>query len=366
MRLTLSQLRHDLQKVERSGMPKVLFWAIINHCNAVCTSCDFYLVPKASKTHLSLDIAKRAIAILAQSDFRLISITGGEPFMNPDFFAICDAITAQGLEISYIPTNGLLVNEESARRLTAVNVKVVGVSVEPIGADGMGATRKIKNFEQVIVQAREHLDRAGVRNYAGVLLSRATLDIPKTMKFIRDIGFTKVVFSYPQVEQKSSYLAARSIPEVDLSLDQVESMVQAIKEAKRSFSEVAIYNTDESLNDLVRFYRNEQRRYPCWGGRRLFYMDWNLDVYKCFTLPVKYGNLLEMGKLDIEEQEGCDRCSQQAFRDFGPLYSAVQAGVDALSQFKAGHPLQALRTVTSPDNRGGIRAFWETYRGGFL
>lgn len=362
----LPQLVRDVHRAYVPGLPKVLFWAIINHCNAVCTTCSFYLVPRVQRTYLDLERARRATDVLYESGFRFTSITGGEPLMNPDVFDICDAITDRGIVITYIPTNGLLVDDNAARRFRDADVKVIGVSVEMVGPDGMGATRKIPRFRDVIVQAREALDRAGVANYAGVLLSKATLDTRAVFEFVRELGFDKVVFSYPQLEQRSSYIASRSVPEIRLTAEEVERMVAGIKAMKREFPEIGVYNTDASLDDLVRFYRDEPRRYGCWGGKRLFYLDWNLDLYQCFTLPKKYGNLLKMARVDVEEPDLCDLCTQQAFRDFGPFYAGAHAFDRAWGLLKAGHPLGAVRAAASEDAFGGLRALLEVYGAGFV
>lgn len=362
----IGKLLRDVRGVYVKGLPKTVFWAIINHCNATCTTCGFYLVPSSQRQYLDLVRAKQAIEILHGSDVRFTSITGGEPLMNPDVFGICEAVTRRGIVITYMPTNGTLVDDVVARRLRDVDVRVIGVSVEPIGPDGMGSTRRIPRLRDVLLRAREALERAGVPNYAGVLLTKATRDIRAIMECVSELGFDKVVFSYPQKIQDSSYMAARAVPEIELTVEEVESMVAGIKAARHEYPEIGIYNTDESLDDLVRFYRGEPRRYGCWGGRRLFYLDWNLDLYRCFTLPRRYGNLLDLGRVDLEEPELCDLCTQQAFRDFSPFYAAGYAAGRAWEHARSGHPLLAAQTVLNPDAVDGFRALVQVYQAGFI
>jgi len=116
----------------------------------------------------------------------------------------------------------------------------------------------------------------------------------------------------------------------------------------------------------VRFYRGEPRRYGCWGGKRLFYLDWRLDLYQCFTLPKRYGNLLEMGRVDVEEPGLCDLCTQQAFRDFGPFYAGASALDRSVNLLRAGHPIEAMRAVASDETFGGLRSLLEVYGAGFV
>jgi len=362
---TITKFARDLGRFKREGMPKYVLWSINNHCNVVCTTCKFYLTPKKDWVDLEVDRAERALDMLHRSNFRYVSLTGGEPLLHPGFFDICEAVNRRGMELTYIPTNGTLVDDEVAARLKRVNPKVVGLSVEPIGEDGMGHTRKIKNFPEVLRRASQALHRAGVPTYAQPLLSRHTLDISECMEMVRDLGFTRISFSYPQVHE-GPYIAARDIPELHLTLPEVEDMVRQIKAAKRNFPDIAIYNTDESLDDFLRFYRGEPARHPCLGGQRLFYMNHKLDIYRCFTLPTHYGNALEMERFDFEEPETCAACTQQAFRDVGPVYTGAQSAVDAIAQLGRGRPLQAFRAITDPHAVAGIRALVENFRGGFL
>src|SRR5439155_1104228 len=117
-------------------------------------------------------------------------------------------------------------------------------------------------------------------------------------------------------------------------------------------------NPNVSMDELVRFYRGIPRKFKCHGGSKLFYLDWNLDLYRCFTLPKKYGNLLELGKVNFEE-ELCDLCTQQAFRDHDPFYYLAST----VSQSKK-HPLSSASTLLKDDTRHALGALSEFLTGG--
>lgn len=359
--LMLNPLRplKDLKKIYVNGLPKVLFWAIINYCNVICTSCRFFRVPKSAWKYVPFEDAKKAIDILYDSDFRMISITGGEPLMNPDVFEICDYIHRKEMIITYIPTNGTLVNREVARRLRDADVRLVGISIDVEDERGMGVHRKIKNLREVAIHARECLEEAGVKTYAGVLLTKPTLDIPKVMRYVAQLGFDKLIFSYPQLWQFSSYMASNDIDSLRLTASEVRRAVEGIKWAKKNFPEIRIHNTNEALDDLMRFHKGVPRRYRCFGGKKLFYLDWNLDLYQCFNAARKYGNLLELGKVKIEEEDFCDLCSQQAFRDHGPMYHLASRLMKAKEQFLRGSPIKAIKLITDRDTRDAFGALHE-------
>ena len=58
------------------------------------------------------------------------NVTGGEPFLRPDFFAILERMAAIGFEI-YVLSNGTLITAERARRLA--DLPVNGRPGEPGG-----------------------------------------------------------------------------------------------------------------------------------------------------------------------------------------------------------------------------------------
>jgi MoaA/NifB/PqqE/SkfB family radical SAM enzyme len=349
----------DLEKLGINNIPKTVFWAIISYCNAVCTTCNFYQVPMTSRKYVKFEDARKAIEILYNSGFRMTSITGGEPLMNPDIFKICNYLNTKGIIITYMPTNGILVTKETAKQIKQADIRLVGISIDIDDGKGMGLTRKIPDLRQVVMRAREYLEDAGVKTYAGLVLTRSTLDIAKIVDMALDMGFKRVIFSYPQTLQSSSYLASAEIHELVLDLDQIQNAVDAIKIAKKT-SGVSIHNPNISLDELVRFYKGVPRKFKCHGGSKLFYLDWNLDLYRCFTLPKKYGNLLELDRIDFEE-ELCDLCTQQAFRDHDPFYYLAAK----ISEMKK-HPLSAPRLLLNQDTRQALGALSELLSGGFV
>ncbi len=359
------QIVRDLRKLDVNNPPKTLFWAIINYCNAVCTTCRFYLVPRSSWKYVHFDDAKKAVDILCNNGFRMTALTGGEPLMNPDVFEICDYLHKKDIVITYMPTNGILVTRSVARRLKDADIRLVGISVDLDDGGGMGLTRKIPNLRKVAIHARECLEEVGIKTYAGVLLTRSALDISRILKSVTDLGFSKVVFSYPQLIQSSSYKASNEMQELLLNVNDIERSVEDIKLAKKNFKGISVHNPNESLNNLVRFYQGVPRKYRCYGGSNLFYLDWNLDLYRCFTLEKKYGNLLELGRVDFEE-EPCDLCSQQAFRDHDPFYYLASTLVEFNELLRQGHPLSAAKLLVKKDTRDAIHALHEFLSGGFV
>jgi len=84
-------------------------------------------------------------------------LTGGEPFLNPELPDILEAALAQGP--ACVLTNGLLIREETARRLRALSDSSeysldVRVSLDGIDAHGNDAIRGEGTFERALAAIR--------------------------------------------------------------------------------------------------------------------------------------------------------------------------------------------------------------------
>ena len=72
-----------------------------------------------------------------------------------------------------------------------------------------------------------------------------------------------------------------------------------------------IINNMAFLEEALCFL-NGNAKYHCLGGYKIFYLDWNLDIYPCMFkgLPVKINNI----KFDFDNVK-CNECLLQCFRE---------------------------------------------------
>lgn len=362
----LKATMRNIKIIYEEFVPNVVFWAITSHCNAFCRSCSFPKIPLSERKHLKFGEAKKAIDILSDNNFKLISITGGEPLMNPNVYDICEYIYKKDMIVFYMPTNGILINMKNARRLKDANISIAGITIDFEDERGCGLNSNIPQIRKKIVNALECLNKVSVKTYAGVLLTKSTMNIPRIMRYVEGLGFNKVVFSYPQLRQDSSFSAANCIKESDISASDVKKIVEDIKRAKKVFKSIKIYNSNEALDDFLRVYQNIPAKYSCWGGKKLFYLDWDLNLYKCFTSGKKYGNLLKIKKVEFKGEEECDKCAQQAFRDYGPIYHTMCSLANAKNYALKGRFIKAMRELADKRTFNGVNVIFEIARGGFV
>ena len=356
----LSEFLENARFFSSTSLPKTVYFAITNDCNGRCTTCRFPTANK--KRYVAYDDAVNAFDFLNEHGVRFVYITGGEPFLHPELPDICKYLHRRGMRVSYIPTNGIAVTEEMARELKEARVNIVGISVDPLNSEEAHRTRTIQSDHATLKRARSILEEQGVRTYAGILITKHLTPIKGVIDMLRRIGFYRVVFSYPQIDIRTPYRASSEHEMLMLDAPYVADVVREIKQCKRWFS---IYNPDETLSDFVRSYTGEPQLHPCLGGSRLYYLDWNLELYRCFADPRSSGNILSMENLPCENNH-CTSCTQQAFREMSYVlaaYDRFHVIKDTLSSLQGNALWSSLK---SGRNWEYLRTLFQLYTGGFF
>ena len=112
-------------------------WHLTERCNLRCRHCYQEGGPVQELTR------EQVFAVIDEIDQMLqdwrenyaiefqpsFNVTGGEPFLRPDLFAILERMAGIGFEI-YVLSNGTLITAERARRLADLEVNGVQVSLE--------------------------------------------------------------------------------------------------------------------------------------------------------------------------------------------------------------------------------------------
>jgi uncharacterized radical SAM superfamily Fe-S cluster-containing enzyme len=90
-------------------------FSITNDCNLNCPICFTYNRPDR-KYYMSVDETKRIINHIVEKSggVQLINLTGGEPTLHPDLFAILEACRSEGIGRITMNTNGIRIAQDKA------------------------------------------------------------------------------------------------------------------------------------------------------------------------------------------------------------------------------------------------------------
>lgn len=341
------------------GGPGQCVFAINNACNAACDFCSFSRekLPKGDWAFASLEESKRAAEILYRNGVHYLVLTGGEPMMHPHFHEIASHARKSGMTVLLV-TNGSLLNPESCRALKASGMSSVFISVDAHDAALHEKNRGLPKVCERIKRANESFRELGIQSTASVTMSRLISDYERLPGFLEGLGFEAVTFSYPLTTLHSSFLGFAESSLVEFSPEELGRAFEAVKALKRRFH---VVNPTASLDDMQRFLKGEPQQFPCLGGYKYFYMDWNMQVWRCHHWESPMGPISEFDRLE-RIRDGCQRCMIDCMRDPSSLQHVAVSVSDALGHARRGSLGQAARALCTSQNASSLGGVLEQWR----
>ncbi|MBX3232065.1 MAG: radical SAM protein [Labilithrix sp.] len=181
---------HAAPPVDHLLGPLALHLEVIAACNLRCTHCFAGALPR--KADLSLAEIDRLFAELAALGTFRIGLTGGEPLLRKDLFAIVDAALAHGLH-PCLTTNGLLVDEAVARSFSERAMAWVNVSLDGATAATNDAVRGAGTFDEVTRRLRAY-GRHFRFTLAFTITSENAGEVVACAELARELGASNAVF----------------------------------------------------------------------------------------------------------------------------------------------------------------------------
>ena len=213
-----------------------------------------------------------------------------------------------------------------------------------------GVCAKIRHANALFAQL-------GVQTTASVTVSRLIDDYAKLPDFLRELGFRSCTFSYPLTTLGSTYLSCSDSKLVAYRADELIDVFEQIKRIKRT-SRFPVVNPSESLTEMQRHLRGEHERFGCLGGHKYFYIDWNLDVYRChdWETPMCPVHEFDPSKLI---RDGCTRCMIDCYRDPSVLHFIAVHASDVWNNLKRGRLGAAAKLACDTRSIASLRSIWE-------
>ncbi len=346
------------REVLNHGGPGYLQFAITNICNADCGFCGFarsQFDPKARRS-VTLKEAQDVVDIAVKNHIGYLLFVGGEPMVHRDLRAMTRYAAERGVH-PMICTNGGLWNDENMRGLADDGLSSVIMSIDAHDVAKHELNRGLPDVCRKIKKANEFFHSVGIQTTASITASRLIEDYDKLPAFLESVGFKSCTFSYPLTSLASSYLSFSDSGLVNFSKDELIELFEKIKLMKRR-SGFPVVNPTESLSEMQRHLRKEPEKFGCLGGHKYFYLDWNLNLYRCHFWKTPMCNVYEWDDSKLI-RDGCTRCMIDCYRDPSVLQRVAINASDAWQATKKGQLLTAAKHVFDSRNLTSLKAVWE-------
>ncbi len=345
-------------EVLNHGGPGYLQFAITNICNAKCDFCGFAVDrfdPKKRRS-VTLQEARDVIDIAVKNHIGYLLFVGGEPLVHKDLRAMVRYAAERGIH-PMICTNGSLWTDQKMRDLASDGLTSVIMSIDSHDVAKHEKNRGLPEVCQKIKRANEVFKELGIQTTASVTASKLIDDYDKLPAFLADLGFTSCTFSYPLTSLASSYLSFSDSSLVNYKTEELIQVFEKIKEMKLK-SGYPVVNPTESLTEMQRHLRGQKEKFGCLGGHKYFYLDWNLNLYRCHFWETPMCNIYEFDQSKLI-RDGCTRCMIDCYRDPSVLQFVAISASDAWQNLKRGKVIAAAKNVLDPRNITSLKSVWE-------
>jgi MoaA/NifB/PqqE/SkfB family radical SAM enzyme len=314
-------------------LPAICDFSITNVCNAACDFCGFARDKSLAGAARYVDAGafSRALPILHRRGIRYLTLQGGEPLVHPEVVRLVSQTVAAGISCAII-TNGWFLTRDIAS-LAAAGLCQLIVSLDSARLAEHERNRGLDGLERRLTEGIAQARARGLPVQASVTVSRMVRydELPDTL--LR-LGFDDVAFSYPRREPlgSTSLVYGEDSPLVDLDRNELLAALDAIGRLRKRFP---VLNPRASLAEVARYVRGEPQAVPCTGGYKYFYLDWNLDIWRCEAWNEPLGSVFDLDRIP-DQREPCNACMMACYRNASMLMHAAVAATDAARALAAG------------------------------
>ena len=327
------------EPIRRGGIAKGLVPAICdvsvtNSCNATCTFCS-YAHDKGIVTDrrwIDRDRFAEAMPILYRRGVRYVNFQGGEPLLHPAIANLIADVREANMQPAMI-TNGFLLPDK-IQGLAEAGLSTLLVSLDADTVEKHEKNRGLKGLCERIRKGVAIAKENGLTAISVVTVNHL-VNFENLPALLKDLGFDAVSFSYPRKEPfgSSSLVYSPDSELVDYTPDQLIEAMDAIKRLKGHFP---VMNPSAALEDIKRFARKEPQLIGCVGGHKYFYLDWNLQIWRCEAWHEPMGSIFDLDRIP-DYRDRCTACMQNCYRDTSTLMHAGVQVADAVAEAQAGH-----------------------------
>ncbi|MBN1818516.1 MAG: radical SAM protein [Sedimentisphaerales bacterium] len=304
-RFLLRVARHFLVNVlcRRKTSLRSMVVMINTECNCNCRHCfakSFGNDP-FHRNKLTTGEMKAALREMVQNGVFHFALQGGEPFLHPD---LDELIQACNPPLSYITlvSNGAMVTEEMLRRVHALGVDKIAVSIDSYFDAEHDAFRGLKGCRERAIKTLQAARSIGLDIAIAVTVRNDTLHTDSVQKLLE-------------------YAVANQIT-VDINIPHPVGNWDG---------RMDLILTDENFKYINNLHKKNPRvrrdLYPhigrsgCPAGKELLYMNVYGDIFPCVFMHISIGNILKHSLKDI-------RRNALSVREFAEYMPKCIAGED--------------------------------------
>ncbi|MGN0773743.1 MAG: radical SAM protein [Candidatus Ventricola sp.] len=286
-------------------------------CNMDCRMCYVRMSPDELRRRGRLKSADEWAAYAEQAKEKgllFLLLTGGEPFLYPEFRTLYARLKAMGLIVS-VNTNGTLLNRETVAWLAALpprrlNITVYGASDETY-ARLCGNPKGYSQVMHALALCREY----GIQVKLNFTVTRENMeDYPAVLQMARENGLpvTVAYYVFPANRRSTDNSCSRLTP---MEAADVRIRAEVYEMGAKSFLEKCKAVLAMENGELSADKPPHDTAFTCRAGTSTFWINWQGKMLLCGMTDLVQFDMDEHGFEKcwtlLQEAVGRTRCSEQ-------------------------------------------------------
>ncbi len=286
--------------VERSR-PVRLQWHITERCDRRCLHC---YQEEAPHDELPLNdlvgLADQYIALLDEwgeaegvdRPVGHITVTGGEPFIRPDFFTLLEAFAERRSRFGFaILTNGSFIDDDVATRLAQLGPSYVQLSLE--GGESLNDALRGRGAFAATAKAVKGLGKKRIS------VSLSFTAHAKNYRCFGDVVRQGCAWGVDAVWTDRLIPCGAGVGLTPMTSEQTEEYVGIVARERRRVARNPFVRTVVKSDRALQFLHAGRKPYHCHAGASLLTLSANGDLLPCRRMPIRVGNVTETPLKDL-------------------------------------------------------------------
>ncbi len=182
-------------KPTRKPVAPVVIWNLIRRCNLTCQHCYTTSADRDFPGELTTPEIYAVMDDLKAFKVPVLILSGGEPLLHPDIFAISQRATDMGFYVA-LSSNGTKISPANIDRIAAMNYSYIGVSLDGIQDTHDNFRRSKGSFNQALRGVELCLEKGIKVGIRFTLTQSNAQDFPAMLQLMDDYNIDKFYLSH--------------------------------------------------------------------------------------------------------------------------------------------------------------------------
>lgn len=257
------------------GRPLFTQYAITQRCNSRCLSCEYWR-KQAQLKELTFEEMSHLADELWHFGIRILTVTGGEPFLRDDAPEIIRLFQKRGFRVT-INTNGTCIDKTLVKELSRMKRLHIVISLDSLDRKVYARIRGIDALDAVLeaMSILKHHTPHSIRAFT-IVSSDNYGEVPQILRFCREKGYALSV--YPSMTgTKGRWFTRNKLIQLE-ERRQIAKVFDGLSELSKR--DRTLFGFSEAYRGSASFLRGEPPR-ECGAGKRVLQVSPDGTISAC-------------------------------------------------------------------------------------